>query len=1064
VRVARTSQRPPGSNRQRRASATRTRTPQKAHISPPPVELEIPPGYLLTVANGGEAAFAFTRASTDLPQVFERYPTLILTKFVTALEWLAAVQERPDLAELFQRSRDDLVMVQSALRSAAADEAAELLKRAGLALVESEGEVRFNLYIAAAAFGEAAHLFATGDPRAGQCLSNEANARRELADFGVAVARNLDTALDLLDRAEAFLRSYPRDLASCLGNHAIVHVRLGEYGSEPGTNFRKAIELCVRAATIWNDGAEQQATWMITEGIARAALARLGVQPKAGMEEAISLFEASTAYCTPVSRIRGAAELNAANARVSLAEMEIDRERNLADAVRGYERAREAFGQEPIDLGQCWAAESIALIRQAETASNPSLDLQSAVSAARRAAGLLTRSPITQAGCLMNEAHAHRRLVDIRASTDGYARSLELYGQARRLLEPDTYLFAQLLASEAIVYRSLSYTADSQNNSHEAVVRFRQAARWFDRFGASRDAMVVCNNWGWLLVNYKSYLAARRVFLRGIRALERVRSTNALVSERRHWMETNIQLFKGIVECCLRLGDQLSALRYVERGRNRVLEELLPARRRTAGDSERQRRLRRQADELEMMLAREGISFTSVQMQHLGRQRPALADVLRRYDAGDSTAIAAKAAGLMKELSQTKYLTPGSRYRGPSARQLTDLARRLDRAIVILWSGPEDGNCFVFTPAGKTDCIRMPNLGDDDLTDFLFGSSAKSGSSVTWMTKYAAFRQKRLSLRDWKATIDIGLAELYRRLRPAHEWLRQVGCHRVVFVTAGPLALLPMHAASWRDSGGVRYLSDELDITYAPSLSVLARSRAKPRRMFPALVVADPRRSDSRSLAFARWEADQITQVLGAMGNDRIEVLARERATTRRVIRALHHARLAHFACHGQWNFERPLESSLFMAGSNRLTLGNVLGSVDSETDLVVLSACETGIGYRPGTLGEEYLGLPAGFFVAGARSAVSSLWKVEDAATALLMKHFYEQLSRGKEVSAALSAAQSWLRHLVGGDALSLIQQNRNGRTISAKTAEAFRQWLATSGERPFEHAFYWAAFQCFG
>jgi CHAT domain-containing protein len=78
--------------------------------------------------------------------------------------------------------------------------------------------------------------------------------------------------------------------------------------------------------------------------------------------------------------------------------------------------------------------------------------------------------------------------------------------------------------------------------------------------------------------------------------------------------------------------------------------------------------------------------------------------------------------------------------------------------------------------------------------------------------------------------------------------------------------------------------------------------------------------------------------------------------------------------------------------------------------DLVVLSACETGLGRM--VRGEGVLGLPRAFFYAGARSVLVSLWSVSDRSTAQLMTTFYESLiGKGETTSEALSNAKETLR-----------------------------------------------------
>src|SRR5262249_28540732 len=74
-----------------------------------------------------------------------------------------------------------------------------------------------------------------------------------------------------------------------------------------------------------------------------------------------------------------------------------------------------------------------------------------------------------------------------------------------------------------------------------------------------------------------------------------------------------------------------------------------------------------------------------------------------------------------------------------------------------------------------------------------------------------------------------------------------------------------------------------------------------------------------------------------------------------------------------------------------RLSVGEILDDWQLDADLVVLSACETGLGQEGG--GEGLMGFSQALLSKGARSLVLSLWKVDDTATALLMVRFYENL-----------------------------------------------------------------------
>src|SRR5262249_2665976 len=110
-------------------------------------------------------------------------------------------------------------------------------------------------------------------------------------------------------------------------------------------------------------------------------------------------------------------------------------------------------------------------------------------------------------------------------------------------------------------------------------------------------------------------------------------------------------------------------------------------------------------------------------------------------------------------------------------------------------------------------------------------------------------------------------------------------------------------------------------------------------------------------------------------------------------------------------------------APDGRLTVGTILEKWQLDADLVVLSACESGLGQQAG--GDGMLGFTQALMQKGARSVVLSRWKVDDAATALLMERFYrnllgkrEGLKEGMKRAEALQEAKSWLRQLSRTDA----------------------------------------------
>lgn len=281
---------------------------------------------------------------------------------------------------------------------------------------------------------------------------------------------------------------------------------------------------------------------------------------------------------------------------------------------------------------------------------------------------------------------------------------------------------------------------------------------------------------------------------------------------------------------------------------------------------------------------------------------------------------------------------------------------------------------------------------------------------------------------------------LYNLLvEPAEPWI--AAGNRIVLVPDGPLHLLPFAALTRKDG---RHLVEWKPLSTVLSGTVFAELKKQRRDAVAAaepsswqwVAFGDPwfpprlaqgRPGDTggarlrsvstraqlpwKRLPQSRREVEEIAALFPA--GRRRTYLDRE-ASEERAKAVGKDARIVHFATHGFVDGRSPFDSGLVLSIPEELAEGRdngllqvweIFESVRLDADLVVLSACETGIGEIRG--GEGIIGLTRAFQYAGARSVLASLWRVEDEATAELTQRFYRHLRSGKAKDEALRAAQ---------------------------------------------------------
>jgi CHAT domain-containing protein len=164
-------------------------------------------------------------------------------------------------------------------------------------------------------------------------------------------------------------------------------------------------------------------------------------------------------------------------------------------------------------------------------------------------------------------------------------------------------------------------------------------------------------------------------------------------------------------------------------------------------------------------------------------------------------------------------------------------------------------------------------------------------------------------------------------------------------------------------------------------------------------------------LPFTRQEADQILAVAPNSSNLKAVDFRANRSLA--ISDELSKFRYVHFATHGYVDSARPDLSAIVLSlvdqqgkPQDGFLRSHDIFNLKLPAELVVLSACETGLGKD--VKGEGLVGLTRGFMYAGARRVIVSLWNVNDKATASLMERVYAgMLKTHKTPAASLRAAQ---------------------------------------------------------
>jgi CHAT domain-containing protein/tetratricopeptide (TPR) repeat protein len=410
---------------------------------------------------------------------------------------------------------------------------------------------------------------------------------------------------------------------------------------------------------------------------------------------------------------------------------------------------------------------------------------------------------------------------------------------------------------------------------------------------------------------------------------------------------------------------------------------------------------------------------------------------------------------------------PEMEFASPSTDQLADSLERLEPDSVLLEFvhippkfKPFDGFAVFLLPAGRPDLLELVGLRDSATILEAIGQFRQAMAPP--------MDAKRAVAPDYQVLWERVWAPLESALGRLREALPGRICRRLLVSLDDALTWLPLQILRNPEWPEERFLIDEYEISYlTTSRDIVTTSGNKPKRgirpvamglcefgardsaeqstpsggLFPPLPNAERESIEVGAQLDAEvWTGvEEVTKerVLGRLGH--VDAAARQlnyRAPlvvhiashgfsltendegyalhlddsqeTQRVRLALQRSGLA---VSGAENSAARLRSAEVLPNGlpGILNAYEISGLDLRDNELVVLSACETGMGVV--SSGEGVFGLQRAFFIAGTRTLVMPLWAVDDVAPSLLMQAFYARLKRGESRSSALRMAQLHVR-----------------------------------------------------
>jgi CHAT domain-containing protein len=463
---------------------------------------------------------------------------------------------------------------------------------------------------------------------------------------------------------------------------------------------------------------------------------------------------------------------------------------------------------------------------------------------------------------------------------------------------------------------------------------------------------------------------AKNTLKEAVAIIEQQRSTLVVDTLKETYLSNRQMVYESLVELLAREGDYKGALEMAERAKSRILVDLL------AGKD-----IGRNPVESSLLKEEEQANgnITSIRKEILGVSgEEELRGLTEKLEKGEETyrGVVLKIRQQNEELYSMVSV---------QSTDVEDIQKLLDNNTTLFDYFVTDKLLYVWAVQKERIHLERVAISQEELRELV--------SSFL----------KAIASKDKEKT-DVLSQKIYDViLKPIIPF---VSGDRIGFIPHDSLYYLPFAAMSYKS----QFLAEGFSIFHLPNTGVLKYIMKKPASSgMKILAFGDPDLGDrDMDLPYTVMEVENIKKRI-----DQTEIFLHKDATKKKVKLMIEDFDIIHFATHGQFVPESPMSSSLLLtpdaSDDGRLTALEIL-KLHFKGRAVVLSACKTALGMS--STGTEIVGLNRSFLYAGSPSIVSSLWNVDDKATAYLMDDFYKYLEKGKDIADALKMAQIDMIH----------------------------------------------------